>query len=222
MRRLLFSVGWWAAACLLARSSPTAGKQADAAPQIPFGQTYKDFQFPIWQKGQLAYTLTAASATGVSLNRADASDVRIDVYTNDKVTTTITSPRADLYVSDRKMRSKSTVHVVRADMDATSQICDFDLISKKYVLRQNVHVLLKNFDVGGSPTAKGAAGTTAVKGAPTAKGSPSVPEADQPIPPEPQSPPEPTSAPTGEPVLDFPGASATTNAAPHSPDSAHP
>ena len=217
MRRFLFSMGFWAAACLLARSSPPA-KNADNAPQIPFGQTYKDFQFPIWQKGQLAYTLTAASATGVSLNRADASDVKIDVYTNDKVTTTITSPRADLYVSDRKMRSKNTVKIVRADMEATSQVCDFDLLSKQYLLRQNVHVLLKNFDVGGSPT-KGAPGAPAVKGGTTVTAAP-APGPDQSIPPEPQAPPEPTSAPiTGEPLLDFPGASATpTNSAPAKPD----
>ena len=126
MRRLLLSMAMWVAACLLVRSAPPAGKGTGTAmPQIPFGQTYKDFQFPIWQKGQLAYTLTADSATGVTLNRADASNVKIDVYTDEKVTTTITSPRADLYVSDRKMRSKNTVKIVRADMDATSQVCDF-------------------------------------------------------------------------------------------------
>ncbi len=209
MRRLLLSMAMWAAAGLLVRSAPPADK-GTAMPQIPFGQTYKDFQFPIWQKGQLAYTLTAASATGVTLNRADASNVKIDVYTDDKVTTTITSPRADLYVSDRKMRSKNTVKIVRADMEATSQVCDFDLLNKKYLLRQNVHVLLKNFDVGGTASAKGAPGAQ-----PAAASTGNV---TRPMVPEPGPPPvEPTPIPNrnGESLLDFPGATATTNSDPN-------
>ena len=83
-----------------------------------------------------------------TVNRAETTDLKIDLYTNGKVTTTILSPKADLYVAERVMRTKNTVQVERADLEATAQACDFDLINKKYILRQNVHVLLKNFDVG--------------------------------------------------------------------------
>ena len=42
--------------------------------------------------------------------------------------------------------------IVRNDMEATSQDCDFDVKAKSFFLRTNVKVLLKHFDVGaGSP-----------------------------------------------------------------------
>ncbi len=50
------------------------------------------------------------------------------------------------------MRTKNTVQIVRNDMEATSQDCDFDVKAKSFFLRTNVKVLLKHFDVGaGSP-----------------------------------------------------------------------
>jgi hypothetical protein len=185
-------------------------------PQIPFGQTYKDFQFPMYQKGQLAYTLTAVSARGITINRAEAKDVKIDLYTDGKVTTTITSPDADLYLADRKMRSKNTVQIERADLEATAQVCDFDLGEKKYLLRQNVRVLLKHFDVGASPKTVTPPATTGVS--PTA---PAVPPAPEPMPTLDEPPPPPPSGTrtsrTGESLLDVPGASASPSTAPIQP-----
>jgi hypothetical protein len=184
-------------------------------PQIPFGQTYKDFQFPMYQKGELAYTLTAVSAKGITINRAEAKEVKIDVYTDGKVTTTITSPDADLYLADRKMRSKNTVQIERADLEATAQVCDFDLGEKKYLLRQNVRVLLKHFDVGASPK------TVTPPTASTA-GSPAVPPAPEPAPTmdEPIPPPPPSgtrASKNGDALMDVPGASASPGTAPIQP-----
>ena len=125
----------------------TPAARENTGPQIPFGQTYKDFEFPFYQKGQLSYTFYASSATGVTVNRAQASDVKIDIYTDGKVTTNITSPNADIYVADRIMRSKHTVKIERADMEATAQTCDFDLVNRKYLLREKVKVILKNFEI---------------------------------------------------------------------------
>src|SRR5580658_3027152 len=70
--------------------------------QVPYGQTYKNFEFPLYQNGQKTAMLSAAEAKGVSLNRAAATDVKIEIYENGVVTTTVTSPKADLYVADRK------------------------------------------------------------------------------------------------------------------------
>ena len=53
------------------------------------------------------------------------------------------------------MRTKNTVRVERSDMVATSQTCDFDMITKKYIMRNNVKVVLKNFDAGSSLSAPG-------------------------------------------------------------------
>src|ERR1700761_2483617 len=95
--------------------------------------------------GQLHYSCYAVQATGITLNRAEADDLRIEVYENGQKTTTITSPKADLYVAEQKMRTKNTVRIERADMEATSQDCDFYVKQKNFFLRTNVKVLLKHF-----------------------------------------------------------------------------
>ena len=100
------------------------------------------------------------------MNRARTETLKIEIYTQDKVTTTITSPDADIYTGERQMRTNHTVKIDRDDLTATAQNCDFDLMTNKFILRQKVHVLLKHFDVGAgakSPTA--APGTPAGRAA---------------------------------------------------------
>jgi hypothetical protein len=144
MRPLVLSVS----ACLLVLSAALAQTPSGGGnlPQIPYGQSYKNFEFPFYEKGQLTRKLTATEATGVSLNRAEVTDMKIEVYENGKVTTTVTSPKADLYSTDRRMRTRNTVRIERADLEATAQRCDFDFASKQYLLQDNVRVVLKNFD----------------------------------------------------------------------------
>ena len=129
-------------------------------PQLPVGQVFKEFEFPAYQDGKLKYTLYATEARGITLNRAETSDLKIDVYDNGAVTTTITSPKADLYVNDQRMRTKNTVRIERDDMEATSQDCDFDVKTKKAVLRTNVRVVLKHFDLSSQANAPASAATT--------------------------------------------------------------
>jgi lipopolysaccharide-assembly LptC-related protein len=149
MRLLLLSLG----ACILVLSAAWAQNTGDSgnAPQLPVGQTFKQFEFPVYENGQLKSTLFATEATGITLNRAEAKNVKIEIYDNGAVTTTVTSPNADLYVSEQRMRTKNTVQIERSDMEATSQDCDFDLKTKKYLLRTYVKVLLKHFDIGSTP-----------------------------------------------------------------------
>jgi hypothetical protein len=139
-----------------------AQAQSSGVTELPVGQIYRDFQFPRYEGGQLKFTLAATEAKGITINRAETTDLKIDLYDSGKVTTTITSPKADIYMADRKMRTKNTVRIERADLEATSQICDFDLVTKQYLLRTNVKVTLKNFDtssgLGGKPA--GAQGAT--------------------------------------------------------------
>ena len=172
--------------------------ESENMPQLPVGQTFKQFEYPVYQDGKLKATLSAVTATGITLNRAETTDLKIDIYDNGAVTTTVTSPQADLYVSEEKMRTKYTVLIERADMTATSQYCDFDLKTKKYVLRTNVKVLLKHFDVSTTP-ANGAATPPAANHAP--------------------GPASPPPAPSGDSPLDSAGSSADTNSAPIPPSS---
>ena len=148
MRPVVLSIG----ICACALGIAWAQNDGGATQQVPVGQTFKNFEFPLYQGGEKKATLTASQATGITQNRAETMDLKIQIYDNGEVTTTITSPQADLYVAEQKMRTSHTVQIERADMEATAQNCDFDLQTKKYLLRNNVKVTLRNFDPGTSLT----------------------------------------------------------------------
>src|SRR5260221_6963590 len=180
-----------------AQNTGTGGSEA----QLPVGQVFKNFEFPLYENGQKKATLTATEARGITLNRAETTDLKIELYDNAAVTTTVTSPKADLYVAGKKMRTKDTVRIVRNDMEATAQTCDFDLLTKKYLLRTNVKVILKNFDTHLTPAAPAA---------PT-QAAPSVPTPSAPAPSTPRP------SPANQSLLDSPGAYSNTNSAPIPP-----
>jgi hypothetical protein len=205
MRPLLLSLE----VCALALSSVLAQTTGDngGGPELPVGQTFKQFTYPIYQNGQLKSTLYAVQATGITLNRAEATDLTIKTFDpgNDQVAaTTITSPKADLYVNEQKMRTKNTVLIERSDLEASSQDCDFDLKTKKYVLRDHVKVTLKHFDVSLSPA------TTP----PGGKGQPSPAAAVTPTPALADP------AHDNRSILDTPGTYSDTNSAPIPPSDA--
>jgi len=179
--------------------------------QMPVGQVFKQFAFPFYQNGQLKYLANAAEAKGITLNRAEATDLKIQVYDNGTVTTTITSPKADLYVNDQKMRTKNTVQIVRVDQEATAQDCDFDLKAKKYLLRTNVRVVLKHFDLSMTPGSGGSASHSTTDK--TAPGGPITPAI---------APMAPRSSLNNDSLLDSPGAYSNTNSAPLPPTSTNP
>jgi hypothetical protein len=192
----------------------TARAQSDnggGMPQLPVGQTFKQFELPIYQLGTLKATVNAVEAKGITLNRVQTTDLRIELYENGTVTTTVTSPIADLYVNpeiaEQRMRTKNTVRVERSDMTATAQDCDFDLRAKKYLLRTNVKVILKHFDL--SQNTPGSAPTTS-------KPPPATVPATTPAPLGPISP-NAAPLPSSSSLLDSPGSYSTTNAAPGTP-----
>jgi hypothetical protein len=192
MRHLVLSIGF----CILILGAAWAQNEGDdSAHQIPVGQVFKNFEFPRYEDGQLKYTLSAPQATGITQNRAETIDLKIELYTNGAVTTTITSPKADLYIAERKMRTKNTVRIERSDMVATAQTCDFDVYAKKYLLRTNVRVVLKNFDAGKSASFDN-----------TSASAPTVPTA-----------PAPRSTPNPDSLLDSPGAYSSTHSPPPPP-----
>jgi len=205
MRPLILSVVAWLALAAPGGAQQPGGNSSGIS-QLPVGQVYKEFQFPYYQNGQLNFILTAAEAKGITLNRAETTDLKIDLYTNGKVTTTITSPKADLYVSERKMRTHQTVKIDRADLVATAQFCDFDLASKQYTLRNNVKVVLKNFDTG-KAIPKAGSGPMAPA---VSTGAPDVGS----VPPAPAETPGPSASAKIDALLESPGMYSSTNAPP--------
>jgi len=210
MRPLILSIG----ICICVLGAAWAQTSNDVAPtqQVPVGQTFKNFEFPFYEDGKLKWTATATQATGITQNRAVAMDVKIKLYDNDTPTTTITSPQADIYVNERKMRSSHTVQIERSDMEATAQNCDFDLGSKKYILRTNVKVTLKNFDPGTSLNPSAGTGSSA-SSSPAGTKTPNA------------SAPSTTTSMTPRSLLnsnslpESPGTASSTNSAPISPSS---
>jgi hypothetical protein len=171
---------------------------------VPVGQIFKQFEYPVYNDSTLKATLHSVQAKGITLNRVEATTLTINVYENGNVTTIVTSPDADLYMGEQKMRTKNTVRIVRSDMTATSQDCDFDLKDKKYLLQSNVKVILKNIDLGATPAKPGTK-----PGAPSARPAAkvSVAPSAQPLNP----------AHVDESLLDSPGAVGATNSAPIPP-----
>ena len=207
MRLLILSV----VACLAlvaaqAQQSHPSSNSGGVNP-LPVGQVTKQFIFPYYDAAtrQLKFTLSAAQATGITVNRAETTDLKIDIYENGKVTTTITSPDADLFVADRKMRTNKSVKIDRADLTATAKFCDFDLASKQYTLRTNVKVVLKNFDVRTAD----AKPTEAQAKAPASE--PSAPQAISSIPPMPAQTPGVSPSEKIDALLESPGMYSSTN-----------
>ena len=78
MRPLLLSLGTF---CLVlgavwAQNSSDGG----TGPQLPVGQTFKQFVYPDYEDGKLKVTLYASEATGITLNRAETTELKIQVY----------------------------------------------------------------------------------------------------------------------------------------------
>ena len=157
------------------------GQNMGTGQQLPVGQTFKNFEFPVYQDGKLKAKFIAVEARGITQNRAETSNLTIRVYDKDVETTTITSPKADLYVNERKMRTKNTVLIVRPTQEVSAQICDFDLINKKYMLRTKVRVVLKNVNLSNSP-APTPAPAAAPEPAPAPVSAPTPPPASDELP----------------------------------------
>jgi lipopolysaccharide export system protein LptC len=199
MRLLTLSVAGVLVAAVAAAQAQSTSSSSDVT-QLPVGQIYKDPSYPFFDTtGQLKFTLTAQEAKGITVNRAEMTDLKIDLYTNGKVTTNITSPDADIYVADKKMRTNNTVKITRADSIATAKFCDFDLAAKQYTLRDHVKVVLLHFDMKTAAPGQ-SAGPMGV--APAASGSP------------PHAAPSSTPAASKDSLLESPGSYSSTNNAP--------
>ncbi len=150
-------------------------------PPIPVGQTNKDLMLPSYNSNrELANVFHAREAIGITPKRAHCFEVKVDLYEivkgTNSITTVVTTPEADVILGDRIMRTTNSVRVEREELIATATNADFNLETKKYVMRANVQILLKHFDIGK------AASTSNTNSAPTTPETP--PPTPAPIPPE--------------------------------------
>lgn len=152
---LLLALCW---AVILAFSERSA---ADSA-SIPLGSVVKEFRLPQRNsQGQLDGIITGREARAISVNRTEILDMKIDLYDQGKVSTTILSPRCDLWKLEGRLSTQSGAVIERPDLRLTSQIMDWEVGGHRGVFRQNVRVVLYHL-----PLAKPARQESAGNGAP--------------------------------------------------------
>src|SRR5262249_41433183 len=98
---------WFSAA--RAQTQPAGSMSA-----VGVGEVTRDFSFPqINEKGKVEAMLTGKEARTITANRTQISDMKIEVYDGDTVTTTITSPKCDLWNMDKTLRTRSGVVITK-------------------------------------------------------------------------------------------------------------
>lgn len=111
------------------------------------GQVTKGFTLPQYTDGKLTAMINGGEARVISVNRTEITDLRVDLYEDGKVATTITSPKSDYWNADNKMRTRFGVEIKRPDMIVTSQTMEWEIKEQRGVLRNNVKVVLLTLDL---------------------------------------------------------------------------
>lgn len=111
------------------------------------GQVTKGFTLPQYTDGKLTAMINGGEARVISVNRTEITALRVDLYEDGKVATTITSPKSDYWNADNKMRTRFGVEIVRSDMTVTAQTMEWEIKEQRGVLRQNVKVVLNSLDL---------------------------------------------------------------------------
>ncbi len=136
--------------------------QSQGASAEPVGQVIKGFTMPqLDPQGNLTCNIIGDEARVVSVNRTQIVNMRIDLYDGPDISTTITSPQCDLWKGIDKLRTRSTVKINRPSMVITAQTMDWNYVEKRGVLRENVKVVLTNFNLGKPQTPAGATAANA-------------------------------------------------------------
>jgi hypothetical protein len=121
---------------------------------MPLGSVVKGFVMPQRNAaGDLVANITGAQANVVSLNRTQITGLKVEMYEDGKVSTTITAPACDYWTLEKRISGHDGVLVEKADVRITAAAIDWDFKTQTAVLHRNVRVVLPQFTVG-APTAK--------------------------------------------------------------------
>lgn len=144
-------------ACLLAaltlapaQQPPTPAKNPTA--NMSQGQVTKGFTLPQYQDGKQTAMISGDEARVISVNRTEITGLKVDLYEDGKVTTTITSPKSDYWNADNKMRTRYGVEIKRPDMTVSAQTMEWEIKEQRGVLRQNVKVVINTLDLSAPAT----------------------------------------------------------------------
>ncbi|MDD4932256.1 MAG: hypothetical protein PHO89_02165 [Methylacidiphilaceae bacterium] len=158
--------------CAWAFAFVPATAWADSA-SIPLGSVVKEFRLPQRNaQGGVDAIVTGREAHAISVNRTEIMDMKIELYDQGKIGTTILSPRCDLWKLEDRLSTQSGAVVERPDLRLTSQIMDWEVAEHRGVFRQNVRVVLFHLPLAkppGQPKAEKSAPVLRQGGAPALK-----------------------------------------------------
>jgi hypothetical protein len=141
----------------------------------PVGQVIKNFSMPQTDANGAITSMTMGDeAHVISANRTEIRNMKIDLYEGNDVTTVIQSPRCDLWKSINRLRTREGVIIKRPNMEITAQTMDWECADRRGVLRQNVRVIMQDFNLG-KPIAGGGAAAASASAQPAAAIPPVTP-----------------------------------------------
>jgi hypothetical protein len=138
--------------------APTGGpRPPQQVNAMPLGSVIKDFVMPQRNAaGDLTANVTGAEANVVSLNRTLITGLKVELYDDGKVTTTITAPTCDYWTVEKRLSGHDGVLIEKPEARITAAAVDWDFKSQVAILHRNVRVVLPKFAVGAPPAAKAA------------------------------------------------------------------
>ncbi len=112
------------------------------------GDVTRDFSFPqINDKGKVEAILTGKEARAVSVHRTQITEMKIEVYQQEKVDAVITSPKCDLWNSDQTLRTKNGVSITKTNFKLDAEAMEWEYPHRRGVFRGHVRVVLQDFDL---------------------------------------------------------------------------
>jgi hypothetical protein len=110
------------------------------------GSIIRGFDFPSRdaKTGKMQYRITGDKAIVMTANRIEVHKLKIEIFNDDKVGTTIQSPVSDYWRLESRRTSNVGVEILWPGASATSKQMEWDLPKSKGVLRGNVVVTIEN------------------------------------------------------------------------------
>lgn len=120
------------------------------ADDLANGTPVKKFRLPTFNdQGFRTSLLVGDQAIIVSQSQIDIQEMHFTIFTGDEtnaVDTTLLSPVATVHILDHEhtlVDGKTTVRIIRADLDASGKDWSFAYPEKKLIMRQDVHVTIR-------------------------------------------------------------------------------
>lgn len=110
------------------------------------GSIIRGFDFPSRdpKTGKMDFRITGDKAIVMTPNRIEVHKLKIEIFNNDKVGTTLQSPVSDYWRLESRLTSSTGVEILWPGVTATAKQMEWDLPKSKGMLRGNVVVVIEN------------------------------------------------------------------------------